>query len=360
MISISFQFTKFQLPPSSLLDSAKEQAANNKKEKSVSFQTASPTPPKIPSSGVLKQPASQKNQKVPQFTTKTVIIEERNGHASPTAMEEVPKRSTNLQQPKSPPPPSPQQQQQQQQQNQQESHTPATHIRPESPSPDYSNSPSPSPSPPRIRSPPMGGVDMESLESFRLKNPPKNVTKPPPFYFNEAAMHAAAKQGQGQIPNLSHYTVGNGMDDKMVRMAAYPSAYSRPEPSRLGFIGKGPAPMVPNGVKTEVILHRELEDALSRCNLNGCNSNAGGGNSSSNAKMMMHHNQCQSQNSVQHHQNDGNYCNGKCSSSNGANKTGHHHQNGKPNGGGILKISNGNNGGGNSSSNKTISFGGRY
>jgi len=56
--------------------------------------------------------------------------------------------------------------------------------RPESPSPDYSNSPSPTPSPPR--KPKHVGVDMQSLESFRLRDPPRGSRKPPPVYFCDA------------------------------------------------------------------------------------------------------------------------------------------------------------------------------
>lgn len=329
------------------MDSAKEPAPVAKKpEKSVTFQAASPTPKPV---GLMKATVQKSNQPIqhpiPPFTAKTVIIEERSCN-SPSVAEEVSKRSVQPVQAKSPIPPH--QQQQDMTAHEQNPGSPSVEVRPESPSPDYSNSPSPSPSPPRVRSP---GVDMESLESFRLKNPPKNVQKPPPFYFNESAMKAAAAaaaaaKGQASKPN-GHYN-GNAPDDKMVRMAAYPSAYSRPDPARLGFLGnggggKGPAPPVPNGVKAEVILHRELEDALSRCNMNTCNN-------PSNAKMMVHHNQ--NQNAII--QNSSNFCNGKCTSN--GNKTANQ-VNGKPNGG-ILKMSNGSGGG--TSSNKTISFGGRY
>lgn len=338
------------------MDNAKEAPAPVKKpEKSVTFQAASPTPKATVAAAI--KPVSVKSQQppipVPQFTAKTVIIEERNGHSSPT-VDEASKRSSNRSPNKPSPTPPHHQHHQEPVIREQETRSPVVvPVRPESPSPDYSNSPSPSPSPPRIRSPHnMSGVDMESLESFRLKNPPKNVQKPPPFYFNEAAMQMqnAAAKAQAQ----AHYNATGVIDEKMVRMAAYPSAYTRPEPSRLGFLGngKGPAPPVPNGVKAEVILHRELEDALSRCNINSCNGSRDPGN----AKIMMaangaHHNQCQTQSVVQ---NGSSYCNGKCTSN--GNKTGNQ-ANGKPNGG-ILKMSNG--GGGGSSSNKTISFGGRY
>ncbi|CAL8078650.1 unnamed protein product [Orchesella dallaii] len=318
----------FQLPPTSLLESAKESPAK-KTEKTVTFQ--GPPPPAAPAPKVVKPPPKAPPNPIPAFTAKTVIIEERNGHTSSTPDPPIHAKS-----------PTP---------THQEPHQLAP-ARPESPSPDYSNSPSPSPSPPRIRSPPMG-VDMESLESFRLKNPPKNVQKPPPFYFNESAKNGGPGPN-GPGPKTPHY---GGMDDKKVRMSAYPSAYNRPEPGKFGFIGKGsgghPVPAALNGAKTEVILHRELEDALSRCNLNNSNPRDTP-NNPANGKLTILvgtngvHNQCQNQ-SVQ---NGGNYCNGKCTS-NGKTAS---QANGKPNGG-ILKMSNGSS---SSSSNKTISFGGRY
>jgi len=52
--------------------------------------------------------------------------------------------------------------------------------------------------------------------------------------------------------------------EKVVRLTAYPSVYSRPEPSRLEFLKDSPG----NGISREdMVLQRELENALARCQL---------------------------------------------------------------------------------------------
>ncbi|CAL8078666.1 unnamed protein product [Orchesella dallaii] len=235
------------LPPTSLLESAKESPAN-KNEKTATFQE--PSPPAAPAPNVVKSPPKAPPNPIPALTAKTVMLEERTSHTplllfDPSMASHTPGAPSTY--PNSIP-----------------AFTATTvtieKLTPalqESPSPDYSNSPSPSPSPPRIRSSPMG-VDMESLESFRLKSP-KNVQKPLPFYFNESAKNGGPGPN-GLGPKIPH---NGGMDDKKVRMSAYPSAYNRPAREKFEFIGKGSEghpeashTAALNGAKAEVILHR--------------------------------------------------------------------------------------------------------
>lgn len=101
--------------------------------------------------------------------------------------------------------------------------------RPQSPSPDYSNSPSPMPSPPppnnchrthhhthNHRSPTKQiGVDMQSLESFRLKNPPKASAKPPNVYFNNPTAVQTNNRANVRMDAYTTNNSNNGGDEEI-------------------------------------------------------------------------------------------------------------------------------------------------
>ncbi|XP_021948279.2 uncharacterized protein LOC110845998 [Folsomia candida] len=114
---------------------------------------------------------------------KRVIIEERSGGSNSAGNRPITTTTTSTTNNKGKAPPPPQR---------------GGSVRPESPSPDYSNSPSPTPTrhhnnagnKPRT----LSGVDMQSLESFRLKDPPRSPKKPPPVYFPHGNNNPMMKQ----------------------------------------------------------------------------------------------------------------------------------------------------------------------
>lgn len=123
------------------------------------------------------------------------------------------------------------------------------------PTPDYNNS-KPEIIPVNLKSIKDEKADLESLESFKLKNPSNVQPKPPSNYFMRAPNGTATmkKHGRPVSVTIGEYASGGG---------------ARREPSKLDFLSsdKPDGPHVPDDVSISNRLQSELALTLSRSNL---------------------------------------------------------------------------------------------
>ncbi|XP_049865588.1 uncharacterized protein LOC126366505 isoform X2 [Pectinophora gossypiella] len=126
------------------------------------------------------------------------------------------------------------------------------------PTPDYNNSKTEPSAPPKLKSVNGEKAELDSLESFKLKNPSNIQPRPPSNYFVRAPNGTATmkKHGRPVSVTIGEYASGAG-------------ASARREPSKLEFLNgdKPDGPHVPDDVSISNRLQSELALTLSRSNL---------------------------------------------------------------------------------------------